>query len=69
LGGDSVDPPLFDLQPDDMTPLSEAPVIEKQAPKYRLEEKVEKKEVTDELFTRMNAKTGTIFAIIEAKRR
>eukprot|EP00019_Armaparvus_languidus_P001439 CAMPEP_0168598580 /NCGR_PEP_ID=MMETSP0420-20121227/11498_1 /TAXON_ID=498008 /ORGANISM="Pessonella sp." /LENGTH=871 /DNA_ID=CAMNT_0008635957 /DNA_START=159 /DNA_END=2774 /DNA_ORIENTATION=+ len=65
LSGDNADPPLFDLQPSDMTPLSEAPKIEKKAPKYRLEEKVEKKETTEELFHRMNALTG--IASIEDK--
>ena len=59
LGGAAKPPTLVELMPSDMTPLSRAPVVEKTGPKYRLEEKQEKKsDVTDEVFQRMNAKKG-----------
>jgi coronin-7 len=58
LGGADADRDMVDLTPAGMTPLSAAPKIEKKGPKYRLEEKVETKDINDSLFTRMNSLTG-----------
>lgn len=59
LAGATATPSCVELCPSDMTPLSRAPALEKAAPKYKLEaKKEEKKDVTDEVWSRMNARTG-----------
>lgn len=54
----SAEPPRVDLKPSDMTPLSEAPKIERTGPKYAVKADDESGDAVDAVWARMNAMTG-----------